>query len=71
MGFAVALEASSSSPRSPPYQRTLEALNACMQREDEAEENATKSDVEMAANEAAKRDRAEKVLVFSAIGFKI
>ena len=40
---------------------THEALNACMQHEDEAEENATKSKGEVAANEAAKRDRAEKV----------
>lgn len=40
---------------------THQALNTCMQHEDEAEENAAKTKGELAVNEAAKQDRAEKV----------
>ena len=43
---------------------THEALNTCMQQEDEAEENAAKSKGEIAAIEEAKQDRAEKVGLF-------
>jgi len=40
---------------------THQALNTCMQQEDEAEENAAKSKGEIAAIEEAKQERAEKV----------
>ena len=43
---------------------THKALNTCMQHEDEAEENAAKTKGELAVNEAAKQDRAEKVHIF-------
>lgn len=43
---------------------THSASNTCLQQEDEAEENAAKTNTEVAANEEAQQERAEKVGLF-------